>query len=103
MSIPGRDRLFLCTGGRGLSEALARLSWLPVIISHKNMSAIYSNSTLIPPGSSVSTTDLDTSRHDFDVYEAYQRALADEQVSPPCSSNLKRRRVLIQESRYLRL
>ncbi|KAI0006008.1 nagb/rpia/CoA transferase-like protein [Russula compacta] len=52
------------------------------------MSAIYSNSSVIPPGSSVSTADLDTSRRDFDVYEAYQRALADEQISPPLAAIL---------------
>ena len=42
------------------------------------MSSIFADSTLIPPGSSDPNTDLDAS---FDIYEVYQRALADEEVS----------------------
>jgi hypothetical protein len=41
------------------------------ILSHKNMTAIYSTAVGEP------NTDLDG----FDVYQAYQRALADEEVS----------------------
>jgi hypothetical protein len=45
------------------------------------MTAIYSNSTAIPPGSDEPNIDLDAIQRGFDVYEAYQRALADEEVS----------------------
>jgi hypothetical protein len=43
--------------------------------------AIYSNSTLIPPAGDGPNISIDAIQRDFDVYEAYQRVLADEQVS----------------------
>lgn len=45
------------------------------------MTTIYSNSTALPHGTGDPNTDLDDSRRSFDVYEAYQRALTDEEVS----------------------
>jgi len=45
------------------------------------MTAIYSNSTPIQSGSSHLNADLDASQRPFDVYEAYQHALHDEEVS----------------------
>jgi hypothetical protein len=51
------------------------------------MTTVYSNSTAIPHGTGDPNTDLDDSKRSFDVYEAYQRALADEEVSlVPCPS-----------------
>jgi hypothetical protein len=44
-----------------------------------NMSAIYS--TVVPPGSGEPDIDLDATQPGFDVYQAYQRALTDEEVS----------------------
>ena len=57
------------------------------------MSAIYS--TLVPSGSGEPNTDLDATQPAFDVYQTYQRALTDEEVSlrallllmVPCSSS----------------
>jgi hypothetical protein len=46
------------------------------------MSAICSHSTVIPPENGNKITDHDDSQHGFDVYEAYQNALHDEEVSP---------------------
>jgi hypothetical protein len=43
------------------------------------MSAIYS--TVVPSGSGEPDTDLDATQPGFDVYQAYQRALTDEEVS----------------------
>jgi hypothetical protein len=48
---------------------------------HKNMTTIYSNSTAIPHGGGDPNTDLVANAPSFDVYEVYQRALADEEVS----------------------
>jgi hypothetical protein len=62
--------------------------------NHRNMTAIYSNSTPIQPGSSDPNADLDASQRRFDVYEAYQHALADEEVSP-CAPGLDMTHVLI--------
>ena len=45
------------------------------------MTTIYSNSTAIPHGSGDPNTGIDNSKLSFDIYEAYQRALADEEVS----------------------
>lgn len=67
------------------------------------MTTVYSNSTAIPHGTGDPNTDLDDSKRSFDVYEAYQRALADEEVSlVPCPSivDVDGKRVLIQASRY---
>jgi len=44
---------------------------------------IYPNSTAIPPATAGPNTDLDASQRSFDVYGAYQRALADDEVSLP--------------------
>ena len=45
------------------------------------MTTIYPNSTAIPPATGGPNTDLDASQRTFDVYEAYQRALADDEVT----------------------
>ena len=45
------------------------------------MATIYPNSTLIPPATGDPNTRLDANQRTFDVYEAYQRALADDEVS----------------------
>ncbi|KAI9509356.1 nagb/rpia/CoA transferase-like protein [Russula earlei] len=52
------------------------------------MTAIYSNSTPILPRSDVPNADPDASQHSFDVYEVYQQALADEEISPPLAAIL---------------
>jgi hypothetical protein len=46
------------------------------------MSAICSHLTVIPPENGNKITDHGASQHGFDVYEAYQSALYDEEVSP---------------------
>ncbi|KAH9981317.1 hypothetical protein BGW80DRAFT_1269630 [Lactifluus volemus] len=51
----------------------------------------YSHSTVIPhepPENVNDITDHDTSQQRFDVYEAYQSALSDEQISPPVAAIL---------------
>ena len=50
-------------------------------VQRRNMTTIYPNSTLIPPPTGDPNTDLDANQRSFDVYEAYQRALADDEVS----------------------
>jgi hypothetical protein len=67
-------------------------------LSHKNMTT-----TVAPSGSGEPSSDLDETQPGFDVYQAYQRALADEEVSLTCPSNVDRTRLLIQASRYLPL
>jgi len=61
------------------------------------MTTIYPNSTAIPPAMAGPNTHLDASQRSFDVYEAYQRALADDEVSlhtlltstgTPCSHSI---------------
>ena len=54
------------------------------------MTTIYPNSTAIPPPTGGPNTDLDASQRTFDVYEAYQRALADDEVTLYVSPNLDR-------------
>jgi translation initiation factor eIF-2B subunit alpha len=39
-------------------------------------------------GSGEPNSDLDATQPDFDVYQAYQRALADEETSPPLAAIL---------------
>lgn len=49
---------------------------------HKNMTTVYSNSIVIPPGNANPINDHDdTSKRGFDVYGAYQHALVDEDVN----------------------
>jgi hypothetical protein len=64
------------------------------------MTAIYSHSTVIPPENGNKITDHDASQNSFDVYEAYQSALSDEEVS---QFHVSEKRVLIRASRYLLL
>lgn len=45
------------------------------------MAAIYSHSTVILPENGNKITDRDAGQNGFDVYEAYQSALSDEEVS----------------------
>jgi hypothetical protein len=45
------------------------------------MAAIYSHSTVILPENGNKITDHDAGQNGFDVYEAYQSALSDEEVS----------------------
>ncbi|SRR5216684_462569 len=78
--------------GVTLPSSLARLS-----LSHKNMTTIYQ--TAVPSGSSEPNSDFDAIQPVSDVYEAYQRALADEEVSPNSSDII----FLNQGSRYLPL
>jgi len=53
------------------------------------MTTIYPNSTATPPATGGPNTDLDaSSQRTFDVYEAYQRALADDEISPPLAAIL---------------
>jgi hypothetical protein len=54
------------------------------------MSAICSHSTVIPPENGNKITGHDASQHGFDVYEAYQNALYDEEVSPLADVSEKR-------------
>ena len=61
------------------------------------MSTIYP--TPVPSGGGEPNSDLDVAQRGVDVYEAYQRALTDEEVSPN-SSIADENRVLIQASRY---
>jgi hypothetical protein len=63
--------------GPGRNVRIGSLSGF--ITSHKNMSAIYS--TVVPSASGQPDTDLDATQPSFDVYQAYQRALTDEEVS----------------------
>jgi hypothetical protein len=65
------------------------------------MTTIYPTAA-VPSGGGEPNSDLDAAQRGFDVYEAYQRALADEEVSPN-SSIADESRVLIQASRYLPL
>ena len=46
------------------------------------MTTIYSNSTAIQRGIGDPNTDPGDGKRGFDVYEAYQRALTDAEVSP---------------------
>jgi hypothetical protein len=62
-------------------------------LSHKNMTTIYP--TAVPSGGGERNSDLDATQRDFDVYEAYQRALTDEEVSLN-SSIADENRILIQ-------
>jgi hypothetical protein len=68
----------------GISVPVARLirgrdkAFLVPSPSPKNMTT-----TVAPSGSGEPNTDLDSTRPSFDVYQAYQRALADEEVSLP--------------------
>ncbi len=77
MAVPDRAEL-PC----GLAYLLIRVpgKLSDTIPSHKNMATIYP--TAVPSGGSEPNSDLDATQPVFDVYEAYQRALADEQVSP---------------------
>ena len=61
------------------------------------MTTIYP--TPVPSGGGERNSDLDATQRDFDVYEAYQRALTDEEVSLN-SSITDQNRILIQASRY---
>lgn len=45
------------------------------------MTTTYPNSTAIPPSTGGPSTDLDANQRTFDVCEAYQRALADDEVT----------------------
>jgi hypothetical protein len=66
----------------------------------------HSHSTVIPhepPENVNEITDHDASQQGFDVYEAYQSALSDEQVSPNVALMSARSAFLIQISRYLPL
>ncbi|KAI0256671.1 IF-2B-domain-containing protein [Lactifluus subvellereus] len=49
------------------------------------MTAIYSHSTITPENRN-QITDHDASQNGFDVYEAYQSALSDEEISPPLAA-----------------
>jgi len=73
---------------------------VPGILSHKNMTTIYP--TALPSGGGEPNSDLDATQRGFDVYEAYQRALADEEVSTEPELFHRRRAVfrLIHTSRY---
>jgi hypothetical protein len=62
------------------------------ILSHKNMPST--------AGSGEPNSDLDATQPDFDVYQAYQRALADEEVSQRALLSFT---VLIQTYRHLPL
>jgi hypothetical protein len=65
------------------------------------MTTIYP--TAVPSGGGGErNSDLDATQRDFDVYEAYQRALTNEEVSLN-SSIADENRILIQASRYLPL
>ena len=55
--------------------------------------------TAVPSEGGGPNSDLDAAQRGFDVYEAYQHALADEEVSPS-SSIPGESRILIQASRY---
>ena len=82
--------------GPGRTDRVAALSvrgpvWLS-IPSHKNMPST--------TGSGEPNTDLDATLPGFDVYQAYQRALADEEVSQPALLLFTPSRLLIQASRY---
>lgn len=61
------------------------------------MTTIYQTAVL--SGGGEPNSDLDTTQRGFDVYEAYQCALADEEVSLN-SSIADENRILIQASRY---
>lgn len=62
------------------------------------MTTIYPTPTAVPSEGGEPISDPDATQRGFDVYEAYQRSLADEEVS----SIVDTCRVLIQpsESRY---
>lgn len=53
---------------------------------HKNMTTIYP--TAVSPEGGEPNSDLDATQRGFDVYEAYQHALADEEISPPLAAIL---------------
>jgi hypothetical protein len=61
------------------------------------MTTIYP--TAVPSEGGEPISDLDATQRGFDVYEAYQHALLDEEVSPN-SSIADESRILIQASRY---
>jgi hypothetical protein len=69
-----------------------------MLVSHKNMTTtIYP--TAVPSAGGEPNSDLDATQRGFDAYEAYQRALADEEVrlnSPIADES----RILTQASRY---
>ena len=67
------------------------------------MTTIYPTALL--SGGGEPNFDLDATQQGFDVYEAYQRALADEEVStePELFPSPPTTRILIQPSRYLPL
>jgi hypothetical protein len=69
--------------GVTLPSSLARLS-----LSHKSMTTIYQ--TAVPSASSEPNSGFDAIQPVFNVYEAYQRALANEEVSPISSDQLSR-------------
>ncbi|KAH9180523.1 nagb/rpia/CoA transferase-like protein [Lactarius sanguifluus] len=51
------------------------------------MNAVYSNSIVVPSGNADPINDHDDAgERGFDVYGAYQRALADEDISPPLAA-----------------
>lgn len=70
-------------GGVDTAQAVRFLA-----LVHRNMNTIYSNPTAIPPGNTDSINDHDgASKRAFDVCSAYQRALANADVSFPNRSN----------------
>ena len=74
---PGLWREHPSHGGADTAQAVRFLA-----LVHRNMNTIYSNPTAIPSGNTDSINDRDgASKRAFDVYDAYQHALANADVS----------------------